>query len=350
MLTGNPPEIYLIDPEAIGLAEAGDDVVDFLRLFGGDTYESKRDAIDVALSRARPVSMTADLHQRIEDAIAGRYAAVEPPGFPSVHRFAQPFLPGTITILAGDPGDGKSFLALTWALDLFRIGVPIAIFELEEDRTFWLMRLLAIMAGNGDLTRPEWLKLNPTEARAAREQHTPELNRFAPRLEPAPDRQVTHADLVAWVKARAEAGCRLIMVDPVTALAPSSEPWISDLRLLIELKAIAREHDCSVVLVTHPRIRRGKGGSSALDEMAGGAAFPRFAQTVIWIRRHEKGRICRWVSTLGGDANGRVNRTIKIVKARNSHGGGVEIAAQFDGGTLRFHERGLILDDSDGGE
>jgi KaiC/GvpD/RAD55 family RecA-like ATPase len=346
-----PAEVHRLDPAALGLTAAGDDAVDYLERFGGDTAESRRDALDVALATAEPVSATADLYRRIEDAAAGRYAAVELPGCPTLHRLAQPLLPGTLTVLAGDPGDGKSFLALQWCLDLHRAGVPVAVYELEEDRAFWLTRAMAMLAGEGELTRADWVKGHAAEARAAYQRHKAELDRFAPRLEVAGDRQVTHAELAAWVKARAAAGCRVIVVDPTTALAAGAQPWIEDLRLVTELKTIARQSGCSIVLVTHPRIRRGgKGGPPALDDIAGGAAFPRFAQTVLWVRRHQYGRDCRWSSPLGGDSYGRVNRSIRVSKARNGPGGGVEVAAEFDGRALRFIERGPIVGDGAGAD
>jgi hypothetical protein len=341
-----PADVRMLDSAALGLTDAGDDAVDYLAAFGGDTAETKRDALDVALATAEPVSATADLRQRIEDAAAGRYAAVELPGCPALHRLAQPLLPGTLTVLAGDPGDGKSFLALQWCLDLHRAGVPVALYELEEDRAFWQMRALAILADEGELTRPDWVREHADAARSHYQRHRAELERFAPRLEVAGDRPVTHADLTAWVRARAAAGCRVIVVDPVTALAAGPQPWIDDLRLVTELKVIARDAGCSVVLVTHPRIRRGgRGGPPCLDDIAGGAAFPRFAQTVLWVRRHERGRQCRWRSHLGGESSGRANRSVRIAKARNAAGGGMEVAFHFDGGTLRFLERGPIVDD-----
>jgi hypothetical protein len=340
-----PAEVRLVEPEDLGLVDAGDDVVDYLAKFGGDTPTSRCDAVNDALFRARPLSVTADLDQRIEDAAAGRYVAVPLPGCPTIHRLAQPLLPGALTVLAGDPGDGKSWLALAWAFDLHGAGVPVAVFELEEDRAYWLTRLLAIVAGNPDLTRPDWIHAHPDEALAAKARHKSDLDRFAARLEIAGDRQVTGAVLVAWVKARAAAGCRVIIVDPVTAIAASAQPWLSDQALVTELKAVARDRGCSIVLVTHPRNRRGRGGPPTLDDIAGGSAFPRFSQTVLWIRRHERGRQCRWSSMLGGMVSGRVNRSIRIAKARNGPGGGMEVAARFDGSALRFVELGPIVDD-----
>src|SRR5262249_19082036 len=147
----------------------------------------------------------------------------------------------------------------------------------------------------------------------------------------APDKQVTHADLLAWVKARAEDGCRVIGVDPVTALAVDDKPWIADSKFMAEAKAIVRRHGCSLLLVTHPRVG-GKGKSvNPLDALAGGAAFVRFAQTVLWFYCHDTGRQCCWHAEVGGVSSGRVNRSVRIAKARNAAGGGRDVAFHFDG-------------------
>jgi hypothetical protein len=341
-----PPEIHLLDPADLGLTGEGDDVVDFLAKVDGESIRAKFDAVDVALSKAKPVNAAADLDERIEDIASGCYAPLGLPDTPSLQRLAQPLLPGALLVLAGSPGGGKSFLLMQWCLRLFNAGVPIAIFALEEDRAFWLMRLLAVMSGRSELTETTWVAEHAAEVRAIRKAHRSEIDGVASRIKTAGDRQVPRAELVEWVKARAAGGCRLIAVDPVTLVEVSGQPWIDDQKLMVDLKAIAREFGCSIVLVTHPRgARGGKGGPPTLDDLAGGLAFPRFAQTVFWVRHHKGGRRCRWVSPRGDHSSGPINSSVLILKARNGRGSGMEVALEFDGGTLRFAERGVIVDD-----
>src|SRR5262249_31983667 len=149
-----------------------------------------------------------------------------------------------------------------------------------------------------------------------------------------------HVELLAWVRQQAEAGCRIICVDPVTALEASEKPWIDDLKFVMEAKAIAARHGCSLVLVTHPRIRRSKGGSP-LDDLAGGAAYVRFAQTVLWVNAYPQGKTFRWKEPMR-IGKGEANRSVKIAKARNGAGGGLEVVFRFDGSTLRFSEVGVV--------
>jgi RecA-family ATPase len=297
-----------------------------------------------ALDNARPLSASADLHQRIEDSIAGKFAAVAWP-WPALGRLTKAAMPGTVTLVCGDPGAAKSFLLMQAVLHWQAKGVKVALYELEEDCPFWLARALAMLAGRSGLTDPDWVRQNPAAARAAYDTHRAELDAFARRLSVAGDKQLSHPELLAWIRQQAEAGCRVIAVDPVTALAGGDKPWLDDLKFMMEAKAIAARHGCSLLLVTHPRISRAK-NNSPLDNLAGGAAYARFAQTVLWVNSHPHGKRLRW-KTMAGDFSGPANRSVKIPKARNAAGGGLEVAFDFDGGTLRFRELGMVIKDTD---
>jgi hypothetical protein len=341
-----PADVRLIDPESIGLTDPGDDVVDYLERLGGPTADSRREAVRAALDGARPLSASAELHQRIEDAIAGKFASVPWP-WPALSRLTKATVPGTVTLVCGDPGAAKSFLLLQSAIHWTAEGVKVAAYELEEDRAFWLSRALAMLAGCSDVTDPDWVRHNGPDVRDIYATRKAELDAFARRLAVAGDKQLDHAGLLAWIRQQAEGGARILIVDPVTALASTDRPWADDLRLMMEAKAIAGRHGASLMLVTHPRVRRGKGGSP-LDDLAGGAAYARFAQTVLWVGSHPHGKHCRWLSSAGA-MNGTANRTVKIAKARNAAGGGLEVAFNFDGKTLRFDELGVVTK-TDGAE
>jgi KaiC/GvpD/RAD55 family RecA-like ATPase len=341
-----PAQVHRLRPDDLGLTDPGDDVVDYLALYGGDTPEARRDAIGRALSTAAAISPAIDLGDRIEDIIAGRYAALGWP-FEQLSQQTQALLPGTVTLLCGNPGATKSFFLLQSMLHWHTAGVKVALFELEEDRAFWLMRTLALVSGQGRLTETDWVRDNAANVRALYATHRSVLDRFAPHLTIAPDKQVTHADLVAWVNVQAKAGCRVIGADPITALAPNEKPWDADLRLMMDLKAVARRYGCSLVLVTHPRIGAKGKSPNPLDTLAGGAAFVRFSQTVLTIHPDDHGRRCEYATGFKQKATSAINRTVYIAKARNAGGSGREVAFHFDGGTLKFSERGVILGDVD---
>ena len=145
----------------------------------------------------------------------------------------------------------------------------------------------------------------------------------------------------------AQAGNRIIVVDPVPAAATSEAPWIDDLQFMIRIKRAVREHQCSIVLVTHPR--KGRQQATRLDDVAGGSAYTRFSQTVLWIEDHEPPRNVtvreRW-----GAVDHQINRTANICKSRNGRGGGLKLAYQFNAANVRFEELGVIVKPDKAGE
>ena len=337
------PRVMWIDPEFLGLDEDGSDVVDYLAEYGGDTVESRAAAIQCALATATPIGGSSDLADFIDDAIAGRRRTVAFP-WPHLTRLTRALMPGTVTCICGDPGAGKSLLVIEAGWWWHRQGVKIAIFMLEEDRSYHLARALAQLEENSDLTDAEWILANPEKAKAAYANHRDLLDTFGPRIDAAPDAAPNHVTLLVWIKQRAEAGCRVIIIDPVTAAAVSEKPWLDDLNFLTVAKNIMREHGASLVLTTHPRKGRKRG--TGLDDLAGGAAYPRFAQTVFWLVKHDKPMDVR-VSGPCGPFTARINRSIRIGKTRNGPGGGMELAYLFDPGSLRFSEQGIVVGDAD---
>jgi hypothetical protein len=111
----------------------------------------------------------------------------------------------------------------------------------------------------------------------------------------------------------------VICIDPVTAASTGRESWIEDQAFLIAAKKALVEHECSLVLVTHPR----KGGNRmiGMDNLAGGACWSRFSQTILWLKNPGQEKKLR-VWTGNGHAELECNRTVMVLKARNSTGGG----------------------------
>lgn len=327
------PEVYWIDCDLLNLPPKGD-AVEFIALYGGDKVAPMLELFD-------PMGADKELETLIEDTIEGRRRAIQWP-WELVSRATNALLPGTVTCICGDPGSTKSFLVLEAAAFWHQSGVPCAVFELEEDRPYHMNRLLAQLAGNSELTVPEWVAANPELARHAMEHHKGFIRSFGRSITAAPDKNVTLAQLTTWVQERAAKGARVIVIDPITAAA-TEKPWVEDLNFLMEVKAAAVRFGFSIILVTHPK----KGSKqSSLHDMAGGAAYQRFSQTVIWVQRLDKSRYQK-VRTEYGSKSVRINRVVQLHKTRNGMGAGLRIGFFFDGATLRSEERGVILGDAD---
>jgi hypothetical protein len=340
ILKGLDCDLHLVDPDAVGLDRDGSDVVDFLACIDG-TANQKRDAIDDVLAKAKPLTAVADLFDRLQECIDGRYRDV---GFawPTINRFTQSLLPGAIVVLCGAPGSTKSYMLLESLMHWQSTGVGVACYMLEHDRPYWLQRCLAMFSGIAGLVNASWVANHPIEAMQAAEAHRRPLEAIARIIDTSPAKPASHAELLKWMDTRSAAGCRILCIDPITAAEPTEKPWIADLNFIMAGKKMARERGFSLLLVTHPRVMGKR--NSPLDDLAGGAAFQRFTQTVLVLKSHSPPREVEYLGSCGR-SGGRINRSLIVAKATNGPGGGMEIGMNFDGETLRLTERGLILGD-----
>ena len=138
---------------------------------------------------------------------------------------------------------------------------------------------------------------------------------------------------------RAKAGCRVIAVDPITAAAHRCrDTWEEDGAFLHAIKRTAVDYHCSVVLITHPI----KSVSNPdMTQLAGGAAYQRFAQTILWLESHADKT--NKVKTACGTTEIEHNRTVHLLKARNGRGLGLKLACTFESESLTLTEHGIII-------
>jgi hypothetical protein len=340
----NPPPIYTIDPAAFDLPEKGD-VVDFIALWGGDDNTDRRRAVDSVIASARIAGASHELNTLIEDTISGKRASI-PFRAHMTGKLTQALLPGTVTVVCGDPEVGKSF----WILEEFwrwhRAGIKVDLFELEDTRADHLLRVAAQMSGESRLTDAEWVKQNPNEVRQIYSAHEAEINEFGKHISTAPDNMVKLKTLNEWIKTKCENGAQIIGIDPITAAETGAKPWIEDKEFLILGKATVRHYGARLILVTHPRI--GVNLKPGLASISGGASYARFSHTCIWMQKHPQEKT-GLVRNHFGDCHGKFNRTAKICKARNARGGGMEIGFFFDPQTLLYAEQGIILKEDENG-
>jgi hypothetical protein len=333
----NPPALFRIPVEQFDLPEGGD-VVEYLEAFGGDTPESKHNAIKCAMEMAVPFGPSSSVRDLLERTIDGRRAMVELP-WHCMSRLTNATLPGTVTTVCGEGGASKSFSQSQLGIHCMELGVKFAIYQLESDEEgSHLLRALVQKTGTPELLDPRWVKAHPEEARALFQEHRQFLDAFGGRLTTPPAQPPTYNELLRWIRAKAEEGCRVIIIDPITAAEGSEQPWEDDKRFVLAAQVIMREKGASLVLVTHPRKgAKGTGG----DDIAGGAAFFRFSQTVLWVRKHDPAKLVRCKSA-GGERLVEINRSVKIAKARLGKGGGLELGYIFDR-SMQFAEQGVIV-------
>lgn len=341
-----PAQVLWIDPDDLALPDKGD-VVDYIAQYGGSTVADRRTAVEAVLSTASTIGPVEDLDALIEDTISGKRRAIPFP-WPALTRLSRAMMPATVTILAGDPNCGKSFMLLEAAWYWHQNGVRVALFELEDDRAFHLHRALVQLDQNSNLIDPTWVQKNPADARAALSRWREFLGGFAKCITCPTTDDITLASLLKWLEAQCVAGVEVIIIDPITAAGYSGDKtWQEDRDFIIKAKSIVKAHGARLVLSTHPKLGTKKGDKTAsLHSLAGGAAYPRFAHSVFWIHQLDKPKEVSVLSDLGNYKTA-INRIIKLGKTRNGPGSGCELGFNFETTSLRFAEQGVIDPDTD---
>lgn len=337
------PTILWIDAWNIGLKAKGD-IADYVEEMQGSPLEDKRRCVQMVLDGAQPVGPSGDLHAFFEDVIAGRLA-VQHLYHRCTSKLTNAMLPGTVTIVCGDPGSGKSFLVLEWFWQWILDGVKVAIYELEDDRTFHLQRACAQLEQNANLADMDWIGSHAKEVREAMSRWQREIDLIGSRIWDAPDAQIALAEIGEWVEARAAEGCRVVIVDPVTAGKVSQHQFLDDAEFMFKVKTAARRHACSVILVTHPKTGTKK--AVGMDSLAGGSAYPRFSHCVMWLEKLKQrtSAICKPFDA--PRINTAIDRTLNVVKGRNATGAGLRVGFRFDPQTLRLAEQGVVLSEDE---
>jgi hypothetical protein len=86
----------------------------------------------------------------------------------------------------------------------------------------------------------------------------------------------------------------------------------------------------------------GAKSAPTLDDLAGGSAYQRFAQTILWLHNHGNKEL--QISSSMGPTPEVCDRTMRVLKARNGESG-QSYGMRFDVGSLTLHEIGRLSDD-----
>ena len=344
-----PAELWRVVPEWLGLGAVtekhGLDATDWInRDMAGDDDATKKAFLQQALeTQVEEISATGALLERFEEIKSGKRKPIR-----LVHgalgKITQALIVGTLTVLGGAAGSSKTYFVNQIATDLHRKGVPIAVFHLEEDRTYHLTRTLAQISGNSHVTDEEWVSTHEAEVKALADEFREFMNGYAKTITDMPLVKIEYKDILAWCETKIQAGARVLIIDPITMAepAPNEKLFEADRRLVANLKNLAVTNSVSIILITHPRA--GSDKLPYLDRMAGGAAFQRFTQTVLYLEHHEPLEDVKIIENGGVMAHTGepVNRTIQIAKARNGRGTGLAIGYHFSPKTLCFTEIGVM--------
>jgi hypothetical protein len=323
-----PVSIARIDPANLDLPAHGD---------AADYLQAGRDA-RTAINEATSVSGRG-LKSLIDAVVAGQRETIPFP-WEAITYWSRALQPGKVTLLCGEPGAGKSFWMLQAMLHWHRQGHRISLYEFEADMEEWMRRTLAQLAEEERVTDYDWIKAHPKKAYELNEAHWRTLESFRRRVTCEAVHAVTYEDTLRWVEQQVSQGSELIGIDPVTAIDSEGRPWIEDKRFMRRLTGLMTVSGKRALLVTHPRVAS-KGAPIGMDYLAGGAAFQRASQTILWLRKHDTKTA--QVRTKFGPCDVEHNRTLAILKARCGPGMGLHLAGNFVPQSLTFEELGILV-------
>lgn len=261
--------------------------------------------------------------------------------WPVLNSLTQWGIPGTITMLVGDAGSGKTFLVLQAMEDWIERELNPAVLFIEKDRRFHTHRLLAMLEQSGKYVDFDWLRANEAEASAGAKRNAAAIDRIGSHIWSEPPSRLTLGLIAQFIRERADEGHRVIVVDPITAASAGAQRWTVDDDFMIGTQKVLTETGTSLLLVTHAKKGFNSKSPSGHDQ-AGGAAFYRFSDTDIWVRHHKKPRRVEmrrtkedvpWIDTL--------HTFVEIHKARHGRGNGLEIGFKWN--NMRWAEQGIVI-------
>lgn len=300
-----------------------------------------------SVTAAPPPGAADELHAYMGGVIDGRIYNVPFP-WDALTNATQALQPGSFCLLGGDPGVGKTFFVLQCLRHWHAQGFNPAVFFAEKDRKFYMRRLLAQLEGNGHLVNLDWIRENPKEAKAALGRNSDYINEFGKLVWTKPAGKLSLDLMLGWIKDRAKDGHRVIVIDPITAVDPGAERWSKESDYVQACQDLMNEYALSLLLTTHPKQSSGKaGGTTSGHDAAGGAAYFRFVDSMIWLTRAKQMRRVEANHPIGGTRIVKAMHFARLLKTREGIGAGWELAYAFTPG-LTFTEHGVVVKDVKG--
>jgi len=266
-------------------------------------------------------------------------------------RLSRALRPGTVMVLAGLPGYGKTLFSTELAVYIHSQGHRFAYLPLEGNRKEFVRRILAHISGdwsaldgaadNVDVRINSLFKYEP-ELAAICEQidENPRLpkQREDGRLIVPP---LPYEEVLDWTWEKTKTA-RVIIVDPIAQIDfRGRNEWQSQKKFIQEATAIAGDSSSTVIIVCHTVKHPNSQWKTelSLSDVQGAKEIAGLTDCVLLLNRHstkESGILCP-----GGETE-RIehDRTLTIGKSRFGPGDGLRIAFRLNG--PRFQELGVI--------
>lgn len=264
--------------------------------------------------------------------------------------------PGTLSLLVGEPGSAKTYIALAICLAVHVAGETWVYWPFERDSAYAARRFLALLVNRWDVLDPE---KSQDSAALMRDQGTfAEMARITQRIEPNPRRMVFDSDGQCHIPDcryreilnRLRELCEtreLVILDPLSMLSfddGGRDVWSGQEAFAKDAAAIVAQTKSRLFIVHHLRKSApgGKPRQPGLDEVAGAAALSRFADNVVILEHHADGLDSDVMRPEGIREMKNHKRTLFIAKARDGRGTGWRIACDLSETGPQLIEHGFI--------
>lgn len=337
LLTPLECTISTIDPNEMMLSEK-EDVADYIaKHYKSYSKEELKTDIEQTIAEARTNGyFDTSFASHIEDLRSGVYKSLDI-GWDNLSK-SKWLQGGTVTTLCAKPGVGKTWFVHNLSIKCMERGIKVANIQLEDSKDYHIDRILMAMAGiENDPDR-----ITEADIRKMQEYKT-YINDISKIIITPEFNKCSLIDIAELVKQKASDGCKLIIVDSVSVAERSPKnSWVDDQIFVNKVKMVTQVFKCRVILVTHPKStatgtdRDGKATTNmSMDTLAGGTAYQRLSQTILWLHEVPLG-------TTAADMQSTGNRAVSILKARNKSEKTLSNKILFDFDRARFSDMGFF--------
>lgn len=268
---------------------------------------------------------------------------------------AKMLRPGSLTIIAGPQKAGKSFFTANIIKHLQDNGHEWAYLPLEDTRTEWMWRMLAILSGDYRLIDKEQESVDIRGS--AMNKHDAEITEYLsrvtenPRVDHLDDSgevdvpEITHEAIIEWIKEQAKTK-RVLVIDPISQIdGKGRETYTAESWFIRQALAVTLTYNISLIFITHTVKRSGLLGAMPLsaEDVQGSSMFAKLAHTTVMLDRIDSMEDGEVFSAGGLTRMVAYDRIVTIAAARNGKGTGWRIAFSQDRDRPAFHELGILV-------
>jgi hypothetical protein len=265
--------------------------------------------------------------------------------WPIVGKLTKAMLPATIALLVGDPGAGKTFAVLE-ALNVWTgAGVPASVLMLEKDRAWHLRRCLAMLLKDMRALDDEAVRQQPAWYASRPGEMGETLDAIGRALWDSTHCGSSLDNIAGWIDQQADAGSRVIVVDPISLADTSDKPWVEHDRFLRQVRRSIERTHATLILATHPRGGQ-KSGPPTIDDLAGSRVMVQRADSVLWLKAVPPRRAA-CVHEMGSCAAQQyhtINRVMRVLKCRDGSASGMDFGLQWNVNAGGFTDRGIVAE------